>query len=73
MPQNRDNLAKKTDLCLLRKHVMLINNITPLACQVVSRLCTCLEDIQGQFPQLHTLEEAVLDLDDMCRVGSGGF
>ncbi|XP_050722847.1 rho family-interacting cell polarization regulator 2-like isoform X5 [Eriocheir sinensis] len=35
--------------------------------KVVSRLCTCLEDIQGQFPQLHTLEEAVLDLDDMCR------
>ena len=39
--------------------------------QVVSRLRTCLEDIQGQFPQLHTLEEAVLDLDDMCRVGVG--
>ncbi|KAK8744246.1 hypothetical protein OTU49_001081 [Cherax quadricarinatus] len=35
--------------------------------KVVSRLRTCLEDIQGQFPQLHTLEEAVLDLDDMCR------
>ncbi|XP_069997084.1 rho family-interacting cell polarization regulator 2 isoform X2 [Penaeus vannamei] len=35
--------------------------------KVVSRLRTCLEDIQGQFPQLHTLEEAVLELDDMCR------
>ncbi|XP_071514839.1 rho family-interacting cell polarization regulator 2-like isoform X4 [Panulirus ornatus] len=35
--------------------------------KVVSRLRTCLEDIQGQFPQLHTLEEAVLDLDDMCK------
>ncbi|XP_045113382.1 rho family-interacting cell polarization regulator 2-like isoform X3 [Portunus trituberculatus] len=38
--------------------------------KVVSRLRTCLEDIQGQFPQLHTLEEAVLDLDDMCRTCS---
>lgn len=37
----------------------------------MSRLRTCLEDIQGQFPQLHTLEEAVLDLDDMCKVGGG--
>ncbi|XP_066971369.1 rho family-interacting cell polarization regulator 2-like isoform X7 [Macrobrachium rosenbergii] len=35
--------------------------------EVVSRLRTCLEDIQGQFPQLNTLEEAVLELDDMCK------
>ncbi|KAK7086443.1 Family with sequence similarity 65 member [Halocaridina rubra] len=35
--------------------------------KVVSRLRTCLEDIQGQFPQLNTLEEAVLELDNMCR------
>ncbi|KAB7506933.1 Protein FAM65A [Armadillidium nasatum] len=35
--------------------------------KVVSRLRTCLEDIQGQFPQLHSLEEAVLELHDMCK------
>ncbi|XP_076050290.1 rho family-interacting cell polarization regulator 2-like isoform X2 [Oratosquilla oratoria] len=35
--------------------------------EVVSRLCACLEDIQGQFSQLHALEEAVLELDDMCK------
>lgn len=35
--------------------------------EVVTRLRTCLEDIQGQFPQLNTLEEAVLELDDMCK------
>ncbi|RXG73480.1 Protein FAM65B [Armadillidium vulgare] len=41
--------------------------------KVVSRLRTCLEDIQGQFPQLHSLEEAVLELHDMCKdLGSFG-
>ena len=36
--------------------------------QVVSCLRSCLEDIQGQFPELHTLEEAVLDINEMCKV-----
>lgn len=35
--------------------------------KVVSVLRTCLEDIQGQFPELHPLEEAVLQLHDICK------
>ncbi|KAK3874651.1 hypothetical protein Pcinc_020431 [Petrolisthes cinctipes] len=68
-PALSQSLSHQLDLLVTEPESFKWDHIHPPTTlkKVVSQLRTCLEDIQGQFPQLHTLEEAVLDLDDMCR------